>query len=89
MARRLHLAHDKETREKIRTSQLINRLTNSVLPRKDRKQVLKIDRLDAVQVNAIKVLLSKALPDLQQVQMDIGGDVSIKVLTVAEHKPSK
>lgn len=89
MARRLHLAHDKETREKIRTSQLINRLENSVLPRDGRKRVLKIDRLDAVQVNAIKVLLMKALPDLQQVQLDVAGAVTVEVLTVAKHKTSK
>lgn len=64
MAARKHLWHPDEVRKKIQASQLINRLTahaNAAAP-----------LMDASQVNAAKILLSKAIPDLSSVT--IAGD---------------
>lgn len=55
MAARKKLNHDTRTREKIRTSQLINRLTNHVLGKVD---------LSTSQVTAALGLMRKTLPDL-------------------------
>lgn len=57
-ARRRKIRHDDNTRAKIQTSQLINRLTDHALG--------KID-LQPTQVKAIEVLLRKTLPDLSQI----------------------
>lgn len=59
MAIRKKLTHDMRTREKIRTSQLINRLENHVLG--------KIE-LSATQVTAALGLMKKTLPDLTAVE---------------------
>lgn len=60
MAKRIHLSHDQKTRDRIKTSQLINRLTDHALG--------KID-LVATQVRAIEVLLKKTVPDLQAISL--------------------
>src|SRR5215510_5087035 len=52
------IRHDDETRAKIQTSQLINRLTDHALGGVD---------LTTTQVKAIEVLLRKSLPDLSAV----------------------
>jgi hypothetical protein len=60
MARRLNLSHDEETRRKIQTTQLINRLmghVNGEVP------------MENSQVKAAQILLAKALPDLSTVTM--------------------
>ena len=54
-ARATKIRHDEETRLKIKTSQLINRLTNHVLGKVDMKPS---------QVTAALGLLKKAIPDL-------------------------
>ena len=56
MAIRKKLHHDAKTREKIRTSQLINRLTDHVLGKCE---------LSSSQVSAALGLMKKTLPDLQ------------------------
>lgn len=61
MAIRKRLSHDDKTREKIQTSQFINRLTQFING--------KIE-LSPAQVRAIEVLLKKTLPDLQAVSLD-------------------
>lgn len=58
MAVRKQLAHDVKTREKIQTSQLVNRLQNCALG--------KID-LTKEQLRSIEILLKKTLPDLQAI----------------------
>jgi hypothetical protein len=65
MAARKQLFHPDEVRAKIQASQLINRLTD---------HALSVDGplMDASQVNAAKILLGKAVPDLQAVT--IAGD---------------
>jgi hypothetical protein len=52
-----------EVRERIKTSMLINRLTNHALGKV---------KLEASQVRAIEILLRKSLPDLQAVELSGG-----------------
>lgn len=54
--------HDAATREKIQTSQLINRLMNHV-----NGEIV----LENSQVKSIEILLRKTLPDLASVQNDV------------------
>lgn len=63
MAVRKKLSHDQKTRDKIQTSQLINRLTDHIFNKVE---------LSASQVRSIEVLLRKTLPDLQQVTLESG-----------------
>lgn len=60
MAARLRARHQDEVREKIQTSQLINRLE---------KHALEDLELSATQIKAIEILLRKNLPDLSQVEL--------------------
>ena len=57
-ARKVKIRHDDETRAKIRTSQLINRLENHVFGKVD---------MTSTQVAAALGLLKKTLPDLTAV----------------------
>jgi len=59
--------HDDATREKIRTSQLLNRLHAYALSEPD-PQTAKTVELTSSQVKAIEVLLRKSLPDLQSIE---------------------
>jgi len=61
---RLRLTHQIDVRNKIRATQLINRLQNYVDGEVS---------LEPGQVTAIKVLLGKVLPDLMAVSGDPGG----------------
>lgn len=56
-ARTRKVRHDDETRKKIQTSQLINRLTQHAFGKVE---------LDNSQVRSIEILLRKSLPDLAQ-----------------------
>jgi hypothetical protein len=69
--RTVKLRHDTETRAKIQTSQLLNRLNDHVF-----KKV----KLSATQLRAIEVLLRKTLPDLSAVQHTgaAGGPIEIR-----------
>jgi hypothetical protein len=60
MATRKILSHDTQTREKIRTSQLINRLE---------KHAFGEVELTQTQVRAIEILIKKTLPDLASVEL--------------------
>jgi hypothetical protein len=60
MAARKSLSHDEKTREKIQTSQLINRLTDHAFAKLE---------LTPTQVKAIEILLKKTLPDLKQLEV--------------------
>ena len=60
MAARIRkIRHDDETRAKIKTSQLVNRLTDHVLGKVE---------MTATQVTAALGLLKKALPDLAAIE---------------------
>ena len=76
-ARKVKIRHDEETRLKIQTSQLLNRLQN---------HVLNDDEMSSTQLRAAEVLLRKALPDLSQVEMT--GDDSAPMKMVFEWKKS-
>lgn len=60
MAARKNLSHDQRTREKIQTSQLVNRLQSFA------NGSIELSR---DQIKAIEVLLKKSLPDLSAVEM--------------------
>jgi hypothetical protein len=68
-ARTVKIRHDEETRTKIKTSQLINRLSDHAFG-----NVV----LEATQIKAIEILLRKTLPDLNAVTID--GNVEINDL---------
>lgn len=59
MAARLRPRHQEEVRTKIQASQLINRLTNHALGKVD---------MSATQVQAVRILLDKSLPNLAAVE---------------------
>lgn len=75
MAARKNLSHDQRTREKIKTSQLINRLTSFAEG--------KIE-LSPSQVRAIEVLLKKTIPDLAAIQLSGPEDGPIQTVTRVE-----
>lgn len=59
MAARINAAHKSQTREKIQTSQLVNRLQDNAMGKVE---------LTPVQVRSIEVLLKKSLPDLSAIE---------------------
>ena len=61
MAARKQLFHPDIVRQKIQTSQLINRLTQNALS--------DVEIMTASQVNSAKILLGKAIPDLSAVAL--------------------
>ena len=76
MAARLNPRHDAKTREKIQTSQLINRLNKFV----------KGDvEMSSQQVTAALGLLRKSLPDLSAVDQTTTHDVSDPMKELLEH----
>ena len=78
MAVRKHLSHDTKTRDRIRTSQLINRLEKFVLSEKE--QDAKVE-LTPAQVTAALGLIKKTLPDLAAVQIAGDQDNPLRVIT--------
>jgi hypothetical protein len=66
MAARLNGAHQADIREKIKTSQLVNRLQDFVLDGVDPKTGNPIE-IDTARLKAIEILLRKSLPDLSAV----------------------
>ena len=71
MAARNKATHDYKTRQKIQTSQLVNRLTTHALSDED--------VMTTSQVRAAEILLKKTLPDTQAIQVtgEDGGPVTI------------
>jgi hypothetical protein len=63
MAARINKRHQDMVREKIRASQLVNRLENHVLDDVE---------MSASQVNAALGLLRKVIPDLKVQELDLG-----------------
>jgi hypothetical protein len=70
-ARTTKIRHDDETRAKIQTSQLINRLENHILNELE---------LKPSQVNAALGLLKKTLPDLANVELSGNDDSPVKMV---------
>lgn len=69
MAIRKKLTHDEQTRNRIQTSQLVNRLHQNAFGEIE---------LTQGQIKSIDILLKKALPDLQAVTHN--GNVDVKVV---------
>lgn len=67
MAARHNIRHDLATRERIQTSQLVNRLRDCALG-----EIV----MDAVQVRAAEILLAKTLPNLASVESNITAAVT-------------
>lgn len=83
-ARTRKVMHDDRTREKIRTSQLLNRLHAYALSEND-PQTQQVVKLEAGQVKAIEILLRKSMPDLSQVEGTLEHNVrSVEELSDAE-----
>ena len=68
-ARTRKVRHDAETRQKIQTSQLVNRLTDHVFGRAE---------MSKTQVTAALGLLKKSLPDLATVESKISGELDVR-----------
>ncbi len=75
MAARLSPKHDKKTREKIQTSQLINRLNKNALSKEE--------IMTSGQIRSAEILLRKTIPDLSSQQVDSKVEVSNE-MTVKE-----
>lgn len=75
MAVRKQLSHDTRTREKIQTSQLINRLQDNAFG--------KIE-LTQSQLKSIEILLRKSLPDLTTVTLEGSDSNPVKIVTKVE-----
>ena len=72
MAARLNPKHDAKTREKIKTSQLVNRLMQHANGK---------NKMTVTQIRAAEILLRKTLPDLSAVTMDGDLDVTQKIVS--------
>lgn len=70
MAARIHAAHNAQTREKIQTSQLVNRLQDNAMGK---------ITLDKEQIRSIEILLKKTLPDLSAIQHSGDPDKPVKL----------
>lgn len=68
MAARINPKHDEQTRQKIQTSQLVNRLQSLA-----NGEIV----MDALQLRAAEILLKKTLPDLQAVSHS--GDLNLNI----------
>ncbi len=70
------LSHDAALRERIQAGQLVTLLENCAFGLVD---------LSATRLKAAENLLKKVLPDIQQIQIDIDGDIEVRVLQVKAH----
>lgn len=73
MATRKNLMHSALVRDRIRTTQIVNRLTHFVLGTKNGKDSC---LMEPHQVSAALGLLKKVLPDLQAVDTTLHGDAA-------------
>lgn len=81
MAARLRKTHQDEVRAKIQTTALINRVQDYALGK------LTDEDVSSNRLNAIKLLLSKSLPDLQSVEITgEGGGALVITLTQTDAK---
>lgn len=80
MAARINkIRHDDETRARIQTSQLINRLENHILNDLD---------LKPTQVTAALGLLKKTLPDLANVELSSDSDKPLQMVITWQNQNS-
>lgn len=79
-ARTLRPRHQDEIRDKIQTTQLINRLQNHALSEEG--------ELSPSRIKAIEILLRKALPDLSAVEVTGANGGAIETVTINPEKLS-
>lgn len=82
MAARLRAKHQDEIREKIQTSHLIKRVQDYGLG------LLSDEDISPNRLNAIKLLLSKTLPDMSSVQVDatVDGNLTVEIVRFGDKK---
>lgn len=80
MAVRKKLSHDDRTREKIQTSQLLNRLKDNAFGDVE---------LTQGQIKSIEILLKKTLPDLAAITLTGIDGGPVEITTVALVAPKK
>lgn len=73
MAKRINLHHDEETRRKIQTTQLVNRLESHAFSNADKEVMTQS------QVRAAEILLRKSLPDISSVVVSGDEDQPIEM----------
>ena len=78
-ARKNRIQQTQATRDKIQSSQLINRLTKHALSDED--------VMTTSQVNAAKILLGKTIPDVSSVDVNANVDAELTIVR-KEYKPS-
>lgn len=71
MAVRKQLFHPEQVKQKIKTSQLINRLQENALSKKE--------TLTRGQIDSIKALLAKTVPDLKAIELSGNPDRPVAV----------
>jgi len=73
MAARLRPRHQDEIREKIKTSQLVNRLENHIFGEIE---------LSSTQIRGIEILLNKTLPNLQSTELSGDADNPLTIQSI-------
>lgn len=83
MAARLNPYHDEKTRNKIRVSQLLNRLQKNALGEIE-------PELSQGQIRSIEAALDRALPKLSAVSIEANVDqeLTVNIIKYADHQPS-
>jgi hypothetical protein len=76
MAARLRKTHQDEVRSKIQVSNLIHRVNEYAMGN------LSDDDISSNRLNAIKLLLAKALPDLQSIEITGDADNPLAITTI-------
>ena len=82
-ARVTKIRHDDETRAKIKTSQLLNRLNDHVFGKNGEPVEISL-----TQMKAIEILLRKTLPDLAAVQISGDPEQPVKMVIEWQNKGS-
>lgn len=80
MARRNNVLHSTEVRQRIKVTQIVNRLNHFILGTKNGKDACV---MEPHQVTAALGLLKKALPDLQNVDLTLRGDAAAPIVISA------
>jgi len=76
--KRRKLANDATWRENIKTAHILEKLSNHIFG---------MVTMENSQIKAAEILLKKTIPDVQQIQIDVSGGVTVEVLQVARHEP--
>ena len=85
MAARKNLSHDDKTRERIKTSQLVNRLQDNAFGTKTGSAKEYVE-LTAGQLKSIEILLRKSLPDLSAITLSGSTTTRLIVETGVDRK---